>query len=135
MTSNDFNNFPKNGRLLGIDWGDKRIGVAVSTPDRRFVFARPVADAQRDIYWARIVAEERVAGIVVGLPLHLDGSESETSARVRNFAATLDAGVPVLLFDESLTSFAAEGCANLDSEAARIMLENAIAAMERGRLS
>ncbi|MDR3208427.1 MAG: Holliday junction resolvase RuvX [Rickettsiales bacterium] len=137
MICKDFNFFPTTGRLAGIDWGEKRVGVAVSDPGRGFVFARPritaAAGAAKRI--ADFAKSENIAGIVVGLPLRLDGTESETTARVRAFAEELakETDIPVILFDEGLTSFEAaeRGAENLDSEAARILLENAVGFMAR----
>ena len=130
---------------MGIDWGAKRIGVAVSDPERKFVFIRQCllekpprplrAHPSTGGELLKIIAEENIIGIVLGLPLRLDGTDSETTARVREFAGELAAAtpVPIVLFDESLTSFEAaeSGSENLDSESARVLLENAIAVMNR----
>ena len=130
MIIDDFKSFPPLGRIMGIDWGAKRVGVAVSSPDRKFVFAR---ETNADIL--KTISEEGIVGIVLGLPLRLDGTDSDTTRRVRKFAAELAAAtlVPIVLFDESLTSFEAAtgGAKNLDSESARVLLENAIAVMKR----
>jgi putative Holliday junction resolvase len=146
MICKDFNFFPSAGLLLGIDWGGRRIGLAVSSPDRGFVFARPrienTAAAPDKII--EIAKSENAAGIVIGLPLRLDGTESETTARARAFANDLagKTDIPIILFDESLTSFAAEDAAasrrdakNLDSESAKIILENAIHFLTRKKNS
>lgn len=88
------------------------------------------------------ISQEDIKGIILGLPLRTDGTESDTTARVREFATRLaeQTDLPILLFDESLTSFAAEednmaaGRAkneNLDSLAAKIMLENALVQLKR----
>ena len=102
------------GRLLGIDYGTVRVGVAVSDPDR--IIASPhdtyarkdaVADAA---YFARLAAAERVAGIVVGLPLHTGGEEGIKAREARAYGAWL-AGVtqrPVVFWDERFTTAAAE---------------------------
>ena len=139
MIHNDFNSFPKSGRILGIDWGAKRIGLAISDSDQNFVFTRPII-ATKNLDISAIIKTEDPDGIIVGLPLRTDGTESETTARVREFAAGLATDLPILLFDESLTSFAAEEdnmersrkkTENLDSVAAKIMLENALAQIKR----
>jgi putative Holliday junction resolvase len=138
MICHDFKDFPKTGRLIGIDWGGRSIGVAASDPDRKFVFVRPpITNRESRIAIRDLIRSENVVGVVLGLPLRLDGTDSPTTKRVRKFAADLAAqtDIPIILFDESLTSFeAAENGADaggLDSESARVLLENAIAVMGR----
>ncbi len=102
------------GRILAIDFGTARIGLAIS--DARQQFSSPYANytrtsTTRDLqYLRRVIAEEDVAEIVVGMPIHLDGRESEKSAEVRRFAAwlTRETGLPVSLHDERFTSVEAE---------------------------
>jgi putative holliday junction resolvase len=100
--------------LLGIDLGDRRIGVAAGdtasgsvTPLLTLRRGSPSQDAQA---LARICAERRAEAIVVGLPLHMDGSESEQSERTRAWVAAVTAviDVPVTLRDERLSSQAAQ---------------------------
>ncbi|HSL84205.1 MAG TPA: Holliday junction resolvase RuvX [Thermoanaerobaculia bacterium] len=102
------------GRLLGIDYGSKRIGLAVSDPDGRVAvvletFARS-DDRRAARYVARVAAREGVAGLVLGEPRRLDGTRGEAAERVTRFARRLEAttGLPVTLVDESLTSVEAE---------------------------
>ncbi|MDE6477644.1 MAG: Holliday junction resolvase RuvX, partial [Alphaproteobacteria bacterium] len=90
----DFKAFPALGRIIGVDWGRRRCGVAVSSADREFVFARnPIVMPRGDNDLARRVADfatdEDAVGIIVGLPLHGDGTESETTAMVREFSQNL----------------------------------------------
>lgn len=144
----DFKAFPRSGRLLGIDWGARRTGVAVSDVSREFVFVRPpiltsrASDSQaREI--ARIATDEDVVGIVIGLPLRGDGTESETTAAVRRSAAEICtySDLPIVFLEENLTSIAAQDemgkvhksdiKQRLDSESARLILENAIALINR----
>jgi putative holliday junction resolvase len=100
--------------LLGIDLGDRRIGVAAGdtasgsvTPLLTIRRGSPTQDAQA---LARICAERRAEAIVVGLPLHMDGSESEQSERTRAWVAAVTAliDVPVTLRDERLSSQSAQ---------------------------
>jgi putative Holliday junction resolvase len=102
------------GRVAGIDYGHVRIGIAISDPERKIVsplenYTRRGAelDAQR---FRRLVAEEGVVLFVVGLPLHMDGRESEKSAEARQFGQWLVGltGLPVEFYDERLTSREAE---------------------------
>ncbi len=144
----NFNDFPRVGRIIGIDWGARRTGVAVSDASREFVFPRPVILARRGgASIARQIADvaiaEQVVGIVFGLPCHLDGCESETAMSVRACATELCAytDLPIAFIDETLTSHAAQDemgrvrvsdiKRELDSESARVILENAIAVIRR----
>jgi putative Holliday junction resolvase len=101
------------GVTLGLDYGRKRIGVAVSTP-LGTVHPRPRLERttlEQDLAaLAALVEETGAAGIVVGLPHHMDGTTSEMEEEVRRFAVALAAacGVPVYGSDERLTSEAAE---------------------------
>jgi putative holliday junction resolvase len=102
------------GRILALDLGEKRIGVALSDETRLVarsftVIARTsrLADFEKI---GRIVDEQAVTLIVVGLPLHLDGREGQKAAWARDYAAAL-AGhlrIPVELWDEALTTVAAQ---------------------------
>jgi putative holliday junction resolvase len=105
---------PAPGRVAGIDYGHVRIGIAISNPER--TIASPLEnytrrgleqDAQR---FRRLVDEEGVVLFVVGLPIHLDGRESEKSQEARQFGRWLGevTGVPVEFFDERFTSHDAE---------------------------
>jgi putative Holliday junction resolvase len=99
-------------RLLGLDLGAKTIGIALS--DTLRTVASPLKTLARGKFTAdagllrALVAEQGVGGIIVGLPMNMDGSEgpSAQSARAfaRNFAAA--SGLPVALFDERLSTAA-----------------------------
>ena len=107
-------------RFVGLDVGEKRIGVAVS--DATATLARPVgvltgmaldsrAIEQAAAEVARLAAEDDgLSGVVVGLPRRLDGTPNDMTARVQRFADELAArvGLPVVLQDERLTSREAE---------------------------
>lgn len=147
MILDDFKVFPRAGRLIGIDWGARRTGVAVSDESREFVFARAPIVSRGGAELVRAVADlarnERTAGIVIGLPLRTDGSESDTTKMVREFADSLAGAtdVPIIFIDETLSSAAAaeemgratvrEIKEKLDSNAARVILENAIDLISR----
>jgi putative Holliday junction resolvase len=96
---------PEGGRLLGLDVGTKTIGLAYC--DSQWTIATPAELLQRgkfgkDLERLRGLAEaQRVTGLVVGLPLNLDGSESPRTQSVRAFARNLEPlGLPILLWDE-----------------------------------
>jgi putative Holliday junction resolvase len=99
------------GTILGLDPGERRIGVAMAVPGGSMALPLTVLDATGD--WAaalaELVAEHGVAGIVVGLPVSLSGSEGAAAARAREFAAGIGErlGLPVHLVDERLSTVAA----------------------------
>jgi putative Holliday junction resolvase len=98
-------------RYLGLDVGNRRIGVAVS--DELGLTAQPVLTLNRRAHpredlrsLGRLCRRYGVVGIVVGLPLHLSGDESPRAEKTRAFAAELGAltGLPIHLWDERLTT-------------------------------
>jgi len=99
-------------RLLAVDFGSKRIGLAVSQGS----LALPLrtlsrtSDAAAVAAIAEVVREEGVTGLLVGEPRRLDGTAGDAAARVRGFARKLEAatGLACTLVDEALTSRAAE---------------------------
>ena len=101
-------------RLLGVDLGARRIGVAMGDDVSGAV--RPLATLrrgtlERDVTsLRRLVDEQRIGELVVGLPRNMDGSEGPQAAETRRWAEAVGAevGVPVRLRDERLTSEAAE---------------------------
>jgi len=102
-------------RILGIDYGVKRIGVATADSEARIATPMTTVDGRNDVTRdARNVADlspdETVETFVVGLPLNMDGSEGPQAELTRRFAAELErlSGRPVRLQDERLSSFAAE---------------------------
>ena len=101
-------------RLLGVDYGDVRVGLAVSDPDRKI--ASPLAVYQRQgrerdaDYFRALVREEQVAALVVGLPVHLDGTEGQKAQEARAFGAWLGevTGLPLAFWDERFSTVEAE---------------------------
>ncbi|MDO4569908.1 MAG: Holliday junction resolvase RuvX [Planctomycetia bacterium] len=116
---NEFNDFAgfnpskgaiPTGRVVGIDYGTVRIGVAISDSEQKIaspyeIYTRknPRLDEQ---YFRNLAQQERVAFFVVGLPLHPSGDESEKSKEARDFAKWLTekTGVETILFDERFSS-------------------------------
>ncbi|ARS25703.1 Holliday junction resolvase RuvX [Sphingomonas sp. KC8] len=97
--------FPEGGRLAGLDVGTKTIGVAVC--DAMWTIASPAELIERrkfTVDLARLrqfVDAQSVRGLVVGLPLNMDGSDSPRTQSVRAFVRNLDPlGLPILLWDE-----------------------------------
>lgn len=132
---------PPTGRLLGVDYGAKRIGLAITDADRLLatpwgvVKRKDDRSAARQI--ARICQREEVAGLVVGEPRGLDGARGEAADKARRFAERLarTAELPVTLVNEALTSVEAERrlgesgslpaatSGRVDAVAAQILLE------------
>ncbi|RJF91445.1 Holliday junction resolvase RuvX [Sphingomonas cavernae] len=104
---------PQGGRLLGLDLGTKTIGMALC--DAGWSFASPAGTIRRAKFsqdkakLAAQVSDQHVVGIVLGLPLNLDGTESPRSQSTRAFARNIeDMGLPVLLWDERWSTVAVE---------------------------
>lgn len=101
-------------KYLALDYGLKRVGVAVSDPEGRMAFPRcTLARDTRDDFFSELLAlleRERPDAVVLGLPLHVDGTECLTTRQVRNFAASLKRrmALPLYWIDEALTSRQAE---------------------------
>jgi putative Holliday junction resolvase len=106
--------WPARGALIGLDLGTKTIGVAVSDPDRRL--ATGVETIGRKAFKrdaARLLAiagERKAVGLVLGLPINMDGSEGPRAQSTRAFARNLAAltSLPIGLWDERLSTAAVE---------------------------
>lgn len=137
---------PQRGALIGLDTGTKTIGVAICDPGWRFATAgktimRRKFTADKALIREQII-ERGVAGMVVGLPLNMDGSESPRSQGARAMARNLeDLGLPILMWDERWSTQAAERAMieqdfsrarraeRIDSHAAALILQGAIDAL------
>ena len=137
---------PQGGVLLGLDHGTKTIGTAFC--DSGWHFASPGKTLPRGKF-ARdktalelLIAERGVAGIVIGLPLNMDGSEGPRAQAARAFARNLSVlGLPILLWDERWSTASAERglieqdmsrakrAERIDSAAAAVILQGAIDAL------
>lgn len=102
------------GRVLGLDVGERRIGVAVSDPERRVAVPLRVLERQTrsaDLQaLAEIVQAEDIDTLVVGHPLSMDGTAGPQAKKVESYARRLarDISLPIDLWDERLTSVQAE---------------------------
>ncbi len=102
------------GRVLAIDYGERRVGLAISDPMRIIATALTtlVVKREADVMGriVDIVHQQEITEIIVGLPLSLDGSDNARSIRVRELARALDEalGIPVSLADERFTTAAAK---------------------------
>ena len=141
---------PQAGALMGLDLGTQSIGTAFC--DAGWRFASPGKTLKRGKFGADRVAlaalalERSIKGVVIGLPLNMDGSEGPRSqssrAYARNLAAALN--LPVLLWDERWSTASAEGALiaqdmsrakraeRIDSHAAAVILQAAIDALAGG---
>ena len=107
---------PRQTRLLGLDIGEKTIGLAVS--DSGQSVASPLETIRRSKFakdmerLKEIIAERKVGGLVLGLPINMDGSEGPRCQSVRQFARNLEslAGIalPIAFWDERLSTRAVE---------------------------
>lgn len=95
-------------RILGIDWGEKRVGVAVADTAAPLAVPRATLKQNRRLISAikALAKEERAEQIVIGLPLTMEGKESDMAKRVRTFGVKLEqiTELPVHFVDERLTS-------------------------------
>src|SRR5262244_2783760 len=105
---------PPRGALIGLDLGTKTIGVATSDPDRRLAtavetIARKTFTADADRLLA-LATERKAIGFVLGLPIHMDGSEGPRAQSTRAFARNLArrTALPIGLWDERLSTAAVE---------------------------
>ncbi len=141
--------FPAGGRLAGLDVGTKTIGLALC--DAMWTIATPAETIQRKKFTVDVallrafVTRQTVRGLVVGLPLSLDGSDSPRTQSVRAFARNLTPlNLPVLLWDERWSTAAvtrtllaadasrARRAEVVDKMAAAYILQGAIDAMTMG---
>jgi putative holliday junction resolvase len=104
---------PECGRLIGLDVGTKTIGTALC--DAGWAFATPADLIRRAKFSAdkavleKMIAAQNVRGIVIGLPLNLDGSDSPRTQSTRAFARNVEPlGLPILLWDERWSTQAVE---------------------------
>ena len=132
------------GKILSVDFGDTRTGLAVSDPSRLLAsgigYVSPGGIEKTADAVAEIAAEQRVTAIVVGLPVNMDGSEGGRAQRCKKFASMLSerTGVPVAMFDERMTTMTASRYLNetgthgkkrktvIDTLSAQIILQNCL---------
>ena len=140
---------PQGGALLGFDLGTQTIGTAFC--DAGWRFASPGKTLRRGKFGAdkalieELIAQRAVRGIVIGLPINMDGSEGPRSQSSRAYARNLSVlGLPLLLWDERWSTASAEGAliaqdmsrakraSRIDAAAAAVILQAAIDALTGG---
>lgn len=121
---------PASARLLGLDVGEKTIGLALSDATR--TVASPLETIERGKFardmekLAAIIRKQDIAGLVIGYPVNMDGSLGPRAQSTRTFAANLAKQIelPMLLWDERLSTAAVE----------RVMLEADLSRQRRAQL-
>ena len=134
------------GRILGVDFGDTRTGLAVSDVSRFLAsgigYVSPGGIEKTAAKVAEVACEHKVSAIVVGLPKNMDGTEGFRAERCREFAALLyqklEGSVRIAMIDERLTTMTASRYLNetntrgshrkgvIDTLSAQIILQNAL---------
>ena len=133
------------GRILGVDFGDTRTGLAVSDVSRFLAsgigYVSPGGIVKTADKVSEVAREQKVSAIVVGLPKNMDGSEGFRAERCREFAALLRerlTDIPVAMMDERMTTMSASRYLNetntrgqkrkgvIDTLSAQIILQNAL---------
>jgi len=141
-------NLPKFGALLGFDFGEKRLGVAVSDVGRMIATSYKIIERksfEKDIIEIqKIIKEKEICAMVYGLPKQMNGIEGQTAEMVRRFALKVfeRTGLPYMFWDERLSSKAVESFLIsevdmsrakrkkvLDASAAAYILQGALDAM------
>ena len=120
---------PNSSRILALDFGKRRIGIAVS--DELGITAQGLETMERtnnreDLErLSQLISEKNVSLILMGNPLHMSGAESRQVEYTRDFASRLNAatGVPVQFWDERLTTVAAQ----------RVLKESGISIQKRAK--
>lgn len=136
------------GKILSVDFGDTRTGLAVSDVSRFLAsgigYVSPGGIDKTAEAVAEVARERGAAAIIVGLPVNMDGSEGSRAQRCRKFAAMLKllTGLPVAMFDERMTTMTASRYLNetntrgkkrkgvIDTLSAQIILQNCLDRMK-----
>ena len=143
--------FPTEGRLLGLDFGTRRLGIAVSTPEQ--TMASPLENYDRKTpkldaeHLQEVVEDYRIRGLVVGLPVHMSGDEGGLARSAREFGLWIatETDLPLRFWDERFTSALAEEIlqaasltkkqrkARKDKLAAHLLLQSFLDAKDRNQ--
>lgn len=132
----------KSGRLLGVDFGTRRVGLALSDAERHIATPLAILDRKGNpfdaAYYQQLITQEEIKGIVVGLPMHMHGEEGKSAQQAREYGAWLRnlTKLPIVYWDERLTSSHADALMQeaglnakqrkerLDKVAAQILLQS-----------
>jgi putative Holliday junction resolvase len=142
---------PRHARLAGLDLGEKTIGIAIGDPGH--LVASPLTTIRRTKFTKgatellRIIDERQIGGLVIGLPLNMDGTEGPRCQSVRQFAANLRPlrELPIAFWDERMSTMAvtrsmieadlsrAKRGKVVDQSAAAFILQGALDSLHRSR--
>lgn len=123
---------PNKGKLLALDIGQRKTGVALTDAEQRVAFPREEFlhknNEELSAQVTQFIEEESIVGLIMGLPLGMDGEDSEQTQSVRELHEAWQEAlpIPITLIDERWTSFQARRHHKkglIDSEAAQILLE------------
>ena len=132
------------GKILSVDFGDVRTGLAISDPSRFLAsgigYISPGGIEKTADAVSEIAIKEKVSAIIVGLPKNMDGSEGSRANRCKKFASMLEerTSLPVAMFDERMTTMTASRYLNetntrgskrkkvIDTLSAQIILQNCL---------
>ncbi len=109
-----FNNTERFGPLLGIDLGEKRVGLSISDGTQSIASNYTILERNKFSFFSldlkSVIDKEEICGIVIGLPLNMDGSEGPKCQSTRDFAKNFSniVDIPITFWDERLTTVAAE---------------------------
>ena len=102
------------GRILGVDYGDSRIGLAISDQTKSIAFPLKTIKNNNSIdflieFFRKLMVEKKIESIVLGLPLGMNGKDTNQTKKVRLFSKSIKIlGLPIFFQDERLTSISAK---------------------------
>ena len=120
------------GRILALDYGKRRMGVAITDPDQTVAFPRDVLKGGDLVSLKKLVQEEQIELILVGLPVALSGEKTAQTRETEGFIKKLSTlGVPIQTMDERWTTVQADRTGGDDAVAAQILLKTYLDKKER----
>lgn len=131
-------------KILGIDFGSVRVGLAVSNEDQTIAFPRVVLESSEEVimpYIKDLIEAENISTIIIGLPLSFGGEDTKTTEKVRAFAVWIEKNfkVPTIFQNEVLSSKMAKQHITdkklLDARAAALILQSYLDKNKRASLS
>ena len=101
------------GRILGVDYGESRIGLAITDQTKIIAFPfKTIQNKNIDFlldFFGKVKSEKNIESIVIGLPLGMNGKDTKQTKNVRIFSKSISAlGLPIFFQDERLTSISAK---------------------------
>lgn len=112
------------GRILALDYGKRRMGVAITDPDQTVAFPRDVLKGGDLVSLKKLVQEEQIELILVGLPVALSGEKTAQTRETEGFIEKLSTlGVPIQTMDERWTTVQADRTGGDDAVVAQILLK------------